>query len=734
MTDERLYGLLPAFYRNRDVEQGEPLRALCAILDAQLSDVEADIAGLYENWFIETCAEWAVPYIGDLLRTQPLNAVPAAGFSARPYVARTLAYRRGKGTVTALAGLARDVTGWPATVVEFFSLLSTTQYLNHLRGSPGGTAGLRDAAALELLGGPFETAPYTVDVRTLSAGRGRYNLPNLGISIWRLQAYPLLGATARASQTPGRYTFNAIGLDAPLFNQPPAVPSGTPLSERDVPAPLRRRTLYDELETLRGSLVDATTAEPAYFAPPPTFSVAVGGTAVPAAQILICDIADAPPNWPGPPASKSYVPSGGGTAVSRPISVAVDPVNGRLAFPATALPTGNVTVSYSYGFSGDTGGGPYDRSSSLSGTLGGTVTWQVAVGAGLTKADGRAYTTFTDAVAAWNAAPSAFGVIAVVDSATYAEALSITVPANSRLLIVAAQWPQVAGGAAADPSQLVPSGIRPHLLGNLQVTGTAGAAGVPSGELIINGLVIEGAVGVEAGQLGSLQLQHATIVPGGSGLTVAGGATSQPNVSVENANLAVTLTNCVCGPIVYPADTLESRTLSITDSIVAGDLGGDAGSSAIAAGNVTASIAGTTIFGSASLAMLEASNTIFAGPLSVARRQSGCVRFSYVPPGSQTPRRYRCQPDSAREEVSDPAAQAAVEARVTPRFSASAYGRADYAQLAPDCPPEIGIGADNGSEMGAFRFLQQPQRAANLAASLDEYLRFGLNAGITYVT
>ncbi len=29
--------------------------------------------------------------------------------------------------------LARDVTGWPARVVEYFELLATTQYLNHLR-------------------------------------------------------------------------------------------------------------------------------------------------------------------------------------------------------------------------------------------------------------------------------------------------------------------------------------------------------------------------------------------------------------------------------------------------------------------------------------------------------------------------------------------------------------------------------------------------------------------------
>jgi hypothetical protein len=36
--------------------------------------------------------------------------------------------------------------------------------------------------------------------------------------------------------------------------------------------------------------------------------------------------------------------------------------------------------------------------------------------------------------------------------------------------------------------------------------------------------------------------------------------------------------------------------------------------------------------------------------------------------------------------------------------------------------------------MGTWGFLLQPQREANLVASLDEYLRVGLEAGVLYVT
>ena len=61
---DRLYHLLPAIYRMRDSDQGEPLRALLSLIEKEYDGVEQDIGALYENWFIETCQEWVVPYIG----------------------------------------------------------------------------------------------------------------------------------------------------------------------------------------------------------------------------------------------------------------------------------------------------------------------------------------------------------------------------------------------------------------------------------------------------------------------------------------------------------------------------------------------------------------------------------------------------------------------------------------------------------------------------------------------
>lgn len=96
---ERLYNLLPAIYRVRDSAQGEPLRTLLAVIEGELEQIEADVEGLYDNWFIETCDEWAIPYIADLLGVRLLHSVNTDGsFSQRAYVANTLRYRRRKGT------------------------------------------------------------------------------------------------------------------------------------------------------------------------------------------------------------------------------------------------------------------------------------------------------------------------------------------------------------------------------------------------------------------------------------------------------------------------------------------------------------------------------------------------------------------------------------------------------------------------------------------------------------
>ena len=112
---QRLFELLPTIHRLRDGEGAsgtrDALRALIDVIGGQVAVLEEDLAQLYDDQFIETCAEWVAPYIGDLIGYRTLYGLTAKVGSPRAEVANTIAYRRRKGTASMLEQLARDVTG-----------------------------------------------------------------------------------------------------------------------------------------------------------------------------------------------------------------------------------------------------------------------------------------------------------------------------------------------------------------------------------------------------------------------------------------------------------------------------------------------------------------------------------------------------------------------------------------------------------------------------------------------
>jgi hypothetical protein len=206
-SPDRLYELLPVIYRLRDADEGYPLRALLRVIAEQVNAVEDDIAQLYENWFVETCQDWVVPYLGDLIGYQIVHEAGEPGevnttqgqernkiLIPRREVAKTIRYRRRKGTLALLELLANDVAGWPARAVEFYKLLGSTQHLSHLRMTSGRTFDFRNAGAPYLLNGAFDELSHTVDVRRVVSHRtqGRYNIPSVGVFVWRLKTYSLL--------------------------------------------------------------------------------------------------------------------------------------------------------------------------------------------------------------------------------------------------------------------------------------------------------------------------------------------------------------------------------------------------------------------------------------------------------------------------------------------------------------------------------------------------------------
>ena len=64
---DRLYNLLPAFYRERDAGEGYPLQALLRVIAGQAGLVEDDIRAFWDDLFIETCRPWVIPYLCDLV-------------------------------------------------------------------------------------------------------------------------------------------------------------------------------------------------------------------------------------------------------------------------------------------------------------------------------------------------------------------------------------------------------------------------------------------------------------------------------------------------------------------------------------------------------------------------------------------------------------------------------------------------------------------------------------------
>ena len=181
----RVLALLPAHVRARDAESGGLIAALAEAIGGELDVLERDIDALYASWFVETCPEWVVPYLADLVGVADLPPDLPGVTSRRAFVANTVRYRQGKGTVAVVEQVARDASGWPAKAVEFYRLLATTAHVNHVRTDRPATATIRTpvdrAGPLELVPaavaqGALHGVAHTAEVRRIASGRGRYGI------------------------------------------------------------------------------------------------------------------------------------------------------------------------------------------------------------------------------------------------------------------------------------------------------------------------------------------------------------------------------------------------------------------------------------------------------------------------------------------------------------------------------------------------------------------------------
>jgi hypothetical protein len=829
---DRLYALLPEIYRLRDADRGFPLRALLRVIEEQAGILENDIAQMYENWFIETCEDWAVPYIGDLLGYLPLQNTGEPVDPASPRdlarsrvliprrdVANTIRYRRRKGTLALLELLANDVAGWPARAVEFYTLLGWTQNLNFRHPSRGRFVSLQDRRMLENIDGPFDTAAHTADIRRIRSRHtpGRYNIPAIGIFACRLKSYPVTRARAYRVDNvrPAGYLFSILGNDCPLFTCPLPEPSPTHIArEINLPVAIRPRVFSFGLHG----------DDSPYYGEGSSLAVYIGNwprkgddALVPQERVIAADLG----SW------KYRVPRD---------HVAIDTRLGRMRFPANQEPPGEVLVSYHYGFSDDIGGGEYPREipgpdpeaisairagevkrpeilagklradpapdplsahigTRLSGKTRGLLdspgseefgaalaqdlnavladtdlceriqcgktevlpdrVWNLCSlppGTGGTKrrnrlileaaypecipecfpvyrvGAGEVFAALGPAIKRWEEDRPANAAIEITDNGAYTEPVEIRLEKNQTL------WFRAAEGKRPVIRLLDWS---PSFRDAFCISGGSGS------RVILDGLAIAGRgiriSGPDPGEdlpgpeedLCEVAIRHCTLVPGWS-VPAAHCIAGQrgPSVELRNTRARLIIRKSILGPILVVSDNIraEPNRVDARDSILDGT-GTElpvAGSSDGTIAHAVFSFVRCTILGSVMAREIgQAQDSIFAGRVTVARSQAGCMRFCYVPYGSRTPRRFSCIPDKLTAER--------IRREARPRFTSTRYGSPGYCQLATDCPGSIRCGAEDESEMGVFHDLYQPQREANLGLRLDEYTPGGMETKIFFV-
>ncbi|MCH9684015.1 MAG: hypothetical protein K0V04_21455 [Deltaproteobacteria bacterium] len=747
-TIDRLYGRLPAIVRLRDAERDGALRALMGVMEQQLLRMEQEVERRYDDLFIETCRDEIVPRIADLLGIEDLDVLQGTAAPGHAWVARTLEHRRGKGTKAVLEQLAADAANWPAHAVEYFLRLVVTTPLNHIREGFASSTELRGTDSLEHVRGPFDRVPRLVDVRNVSGGRGRHNLPSVGVHAWTHPVWPQSWTSARPMLgQSGRYHFDPLGLTRQLFSPGDHPVRDEQVPEERFPGALRRRSVYDELERARASTAAADPVTLRWFASDPgpvlsvrmvpTTEVATPGAVapIPSEALVICNLDDwEEASFVAPAATRTY-PGPGGDVVM-PITAAVDPVRGRLLLLSTPPDLDHVELSWTLATPGRLGAGTQDGAfdPELDVPLEDRFARGVTRDAPGTERSASLVDALAVAAASWATGSASLAVITVLDSRSYPRPgeptppLVVEVPRGRHLVLRAAP------------------GHRPHIQARLQVSAEAGA-GLP-GRLTLEGLLIEGGVELDPEAVVSLHLRHCTVQgeSAGQAITVDGTGSAE----AEEHTLVVELDACECGPLGYllpvgedplaPAPTtvewivrdsvVDAEPQPVSDSPRTG--------TAIEVPGCVLSLERVTVLGGVVARTLHGTDSILAGDTWVQRTQIGCLRFSWLANAVQVPRRYKCQPGLALHEAAqgqglEPWQVLHIEAETAPSWSSLRFDSPDYARLHPRCTPLVYRGAESGSSMGAHSGHAHPLRRARLESALTDATRFGMDTGVFFV-
>jgi hypothetical protein len=703
---DKLWQLLPAIYRAEDSDSFErkgQLRELIDRIGAQAAIIRRNLDRLWADQSIETCDDWVISYIGDLLATNLVASLDARG--QRLDVAKTIYYRRRKGTVAILEEIAADMTGWDARVVEFFRRMSRTRHnLDPAIGLPpetlnpaenptlqqaeglvgtlsnttiGGFADLRNAYGASKAHSAFDEFFYTVDVRRGKEQVGWHNIPRLGVFLWRLKSFRLDYTTPVAVKNcPGHYTFD---------------PTGRTFKPEDPLTGLYAKS---------SRAVDDRWISPAEWQLPTPISRELLATDIKASPRQLYAIVD--PNDRDQNLVNSlgiYRQPGNFYEIVSTTDVKVYPKQGRFKIiSAATVPPFYVT--YHYGFSSAIGACPIDRRIVNNLTIAIPLPKVSLVGGGDIRNN------------LVNLAPT--GSLILEDSLTYTKIGDVgsTTPIKSVILIATNKARPVIRPPEAE--------LNPTIW---TFTGEADS------ELVLEGLLISGIEIVLNGKFKSVTFNNCTLDPGefdgNKYVEAADGKVLNPSrLRIEAQIESLIIDRCIIG-LIATRNIGSIEHLNINDSILQTfetDL-------VINLNGGEVNLERCTLLGSAKVHKLEATECIFNDIVTVDNPQQGCVRFSAWCTDSRIPRPY--------ESVEIPVKY--------PLFISRIFGHPGYAQLQLDADtaiisstgggkPTILAGAQNGSEMGAFAGEKNAIKERSLRVKYEEYMPLGLAPVIIYVT
>jgi len=731
---EKLWETIPAIYRHEDGLAEEPgtLRAIVQVIARQAAILRRSQDSLWDDQFIELCNEWAVPYIGELVATRLLSEKNKRG--RRIDVAKTIYYRRRKGTPRILEELISDISEWEGKLIEQFQKLARSRHgLDTIPGPlagkysgtlPGGWADLRNPRISELTDGPFDEYFHTPDVRRHRGWLGRYGITKLAFYLYRLRAYEAINITPFSLGDGLCFSFDPSGRDIPLFSKSSASPNWNEWrssTEPELAAPIPCRLLGQVTYKISEAIILQLLALPST---PLSTGAAnelrkIAGLVFKNESSLLSIIStfsnSAEILAPGillpllsfslmSDCGKSVLLPDAQTVLSNPLDqnsivVGFEPPS-DVVFTTEKIRSANLmswpfSIDRELAIDAENGRFMFQNAPASGQKI--YIAYHYGfsgpVGAG-TYERSRVIDSVPDSTKSGGGALVSSdlqndGISQINDSKTYG-------PVASKMAIV-------------DMVLQAANKQRPYLyLENNWVLNTGAHK---NSNLTLNGLWI-GAKGdfaaeiILRGDYECVMIRNCTLDPGGSN-NIKNEVLHPVKLVIEGRVENLCIESSILGPVIMRNDGYVEEA-SFSDSIIQSV---DPVVKAIVINTGKAVIERVTVFGQVAVHRLYASEALITGMVTVTDTQSGCFRFSAAPRLSRLPHPFESflfEKDSRHW------------------FTSRRFSDPGYAQLSDTAPSALKEGGENGVEMGAFSMLLNPFKFDGLKTKIDEYMPFGL--------